>query len=69
MGKPLPRSPEESFVVRISAAGPHDVPARWRATVVHVASGERRYVSSYDELCGFIESRRRAAGPDEGGRG
>jgi hypothetical protein len=66
MEKPLPRSPEESFVVRISIENPRDSPGRWRATIVHVTSGERRYVSSYGELCGFIEARRRRpAGPDD----
>jgi hypothetical protein len=59
MEKPLPRSPEESFVIRISVEDPRMSPDRWRATVVHVTSGERRYVNSYGELCGFIETRRR----------
>jgi hypothetical protein len=59
MEKPLPRSPEESFVVRITVENPRDSPGQWRATIVHVTSGERRYVSSYSELCGFIEARRR----------
>lgn len=49
--------PEESYVVRISGVDPHD-PERWRATVVHVATGERRYVTTYGDLCGFIESHR-----------
>jgi hypothetical protein len=70
MEKPLPRSPEESFVVRISVENPRESPERWRATIVHVTSGERRYVSSYGELCGFIEARRRRPhGPDEAERG
>jgi hypothetical protein len=59
MEKPLPRSPEESFVIRISVEDPRTSPDRWRATVVHVASGERRYFSSYGDLCSFIDARRR----------
>jgi hypothetical protein len=59
MEKPLPRSPEESFVVRISVEDSRTSPDRWRATVVHVTSGERRYVGSYGELCTFIETHRR----------
>ena len=70
MEKPLPRSPEESFVVRISVENARDPTGRWRATIVHVSSGERRYVNSYDELCGFIEARRRRpGGPDEADAG
>jgi hypothetical protein len=70
MDKPLPRSPEESFVVRISVENLRESPGRWRATIVHVTSGERCYVNSYGELCGFIEARRRhPARPGEVGRG
>jgi hypothetical protein len=65
MEKPQRRPPEESFVVRISAEDPRASPGRWRATVVHVGSGERRYVNSYSELCSFIEARRRSTGGDE----
>jgi|GEM_PF-5775008 hypothetical protein len=62
MGKPLAHLlEEESFVVRISVERDRAVPSRWRATVVHVGSGERRYVNSYGELCDFIEARRRRA--------
>lgn len=53
------RSVEQSFVVRISAETWRLDADRWRATIVHVPTGERRYVTSYGELCGFIESRRR----------
>ena len=60
MEKPLARPREESFVVRIGAEGERATPSRWRATVVHVGSGDRRYVQSYGELCDFIEARRRA---------
>lgn len=56
---PRPRSPEDSFVIRIQSDEPRSSPERWRATVVHVATGERRYVNNYDDLCEFIESRRR----------
>jgi len=60
MEKPHPRrSPEESFVIRISPETNGARAERWRATVVHVASGERRYVNSYGDLCDFIEDRRR----------
>jgi len=52
------RPPQESFVIRIDTKA-HDPQERWRATVVHVASGERRYVTSYGEVCGFIEEFRR----------
>lgn len=48
------RPPQESFVIRIDTKA-QDPQERWRATVVHVASGERRYVTSYGEVCGFIE--------------
>lgn len=54
------RQPQESFVIRIDAKA-LDPQERWRATVVHVASGERRYVGSYGEVCGFIEEFRRAS--------
>ncbi len=52
------RSGEETFVVRIAGDDPQAVPGRWRATVVHVATGERRYVAGLAELAAFIESRR-----------
>ena len=50
---------EESFVVRIRSVEAD--PERWRATVVHVGTGERRYVGNFAELRTFIESRRRRA--------
>ena len=59
MEKASPRSPEECFVVRISVEDARTVLDRWRATIVHVTSGERRYVGSYAEMCAFIEERRR----------
>jgi hypothetical protein len=53
------------FVVRVTAHEPHLADQRWSATIVHVASGERRAIATYDDLCGFIEQRRR----DGSGRG
>jgi hypothetical protein len=53
------RSAEDSFVIRIQRADPGASREHWRATVVHVASGERRYVTTYADLCAFIEARRR----------
>jgi hypothetical protein len=53
------RSAEDSFVIRIQSDDPRASPEHWRATVVHVASGERRYVNNYADLCAFIEARRR----------
>jgi len=50
---------DEAFIVRISDAGRGITSDAWRATVVHVATGERRYVSGYAELCSYIESVRR----------
>jgi hypothetical protein len=47
------------FVVRVSAHEPHLPDARWSATVVDVASGERRTIAAYEDLCSFIEERRR----------
>jgi hypothetical protein len=61
MDKPVPGPPEESFVIRISAEDARVSPGGWRATVIHVASRERRYVNSYGELCAFIDARRPAA--------
>jgi hypothetical protein len=57
------RTSEESFVIRIGTDEPRPAPHRWLATIVHVATGERRYVRSYDELWAFIESRRRRSHP------
>jgi hypothetical protein len=53
------RSPEDSFVIRIQCDDPRASPGHWRATIVHVSSGERRYVNNYEDLCAFIEARRR----------
>lgn len=50
---------DESFVIRVSDARRSMAPDAWRATVVHVASGERRYVTGYADLCAFIEDVRR----------
>jgi hypothetical protein len=49
----------QTFVVRINHQEPYLPDVRWSATVIHVASGDRRTVASYEELCGFIEERRR----------
>ena len=51
----------QSFVVRIDAGTGSDSPDKLRGTVVHVATGDRRYVTSYGELCSFIEARRGTA--------
>ena len=56
MRKPPP-PPDETFVVRMNLREPA-FPGGWRATVVHVTSGERCYVSTYGELCAFLEGRR-----------
>ena len=48
----------QSFVVRIDAGTGSDSPDKLRGTVVHVATGERRYVTSYGDLCSFIDARR-----------
>ena len=56
--KKLPCPPEESFVVRISLREQPACPGGWRGTVVHVTSGERCYISTYGELCAFLEGRR-----------
>jgi hypothetical protein len=47
------------FVIRMTSDHRPFLPARWRATVLHVRSGERRLVSSYDDLNAFIEEGRR----------
>jgi hypothetical protein len=52
------RSRDVSFIVRIRSVDAEAVNAPWLATVVHVASGERRHVTNYGDLCGFIEARR-----------
>jgi hypothetical protein len=57
MPRPASTSAEQTFVVRISAvAGPS--PDSLRGMVVHVTSGERLYITSYGELCSFIDARR-----------
>jgi len=59
------RAHDDAFIVRISDAQSRIAADAWRATVVHVATGERRYVSGYAQLCSFIESvRRRRPLPD-----
>jgi hypothetical protein len=50
---------DESFVVRVTDVKHTLSPDSWRATIVHVATGERRYVTGYPDLCAFIESVRR----------
>lgn len=62
MEKPGSHAPEQSFIVRISDADARVSLGGWRAAIVHVMSGDRRYVSSYDELCAFIETHRRGQG-------
>jgi hypothetical protein len=52
------RSRDESFIVRIRSVDAKAGNAPWLATVVHVASGERRHVTNYGDLSGFIETRR-----------
>jgi hypothetical protein len=54
-GLPVART----FVVRVlhDRRGGYEA-ARWRAIVVDVRSGERRAITSYDELAVFIEERR-----------
>jgi hypothetical protein len=58
MDKPQPRMREQTFVVRVTAAETAASRDGWRATIVHVASGDRRYVATFDELCTFIENHR-----------
>ena len=47
------------FVLRMTSDNRPFFPARWRMTAMHVRSGERRLVSTYDDLNAFIEEARR----------
>ena len=53
-----PRALEQSFVIRINTTPGSAAPDALRGTVVHVATGERRYITSYGDLCSFIDARR-----------
>ena len=55
-----PNQTGDVFVIRMSSDNRPFLPARWRATVLYVRTGERRLVSSYDDLCSFIEEARRS---------
>jgi hypothetical protein len=52
------------FVVRVAHNEPYLPDDHWSATIVHVASGARRTIVSYDDLRGFIEERRARSSHD-----
>jgi len=52
------------FVVRVAHNEPYLPEDHWNATIVHVSSGERRTIVSYDDLRGFIEERRARSSHD-----
>jgi hypothetical protein len=60
------RSPgAQTFVVRIVNGDERHRLKKWHATVVEVATGERRTIASYADLATFIEEcRLREGAPD-----
>lgn len=44
---------DHAFTLRLWMDGAEGDP--WRAVVMHVASGERRYFTNYGELCEFLD--------------
>lgn len=54
------RPREEAFIVRIGDGNAGTAPDGWRATIVHVPTGDRCYVNAYADLCAFLESVRQA---------
>jgi hypothetical protein len=46
------------FVIRIWSETDRAIRNAWRASVTHVASGQRQYFTNYGELCAFLEHRR-----------
>jgi hypothetical protein len=46
---------EEVFVVRIWAESESYPNRPWRACVTHIVTRERRYFSTYTDLCDFLD--------------
>lgn len=53
---------EELFVLRMWSEGDDSSAHSWRASITHVASGERRYFTNYGNLCEFLD---RWRGPEK----
>jgi len=59
----LQRRRDEMFVIRIWSENDRLVRSLWRASVTHVASGQRHYFTNYGELCEFLDRWRNTQPP------
>ncbi|HNT25762.1 MAG TPA: hypothetical protein PKM21_15435 [Anaerolineales bacterium] len=61
-------SPQHTFVVRLWAETTAANAVQWRGSVEHIASGQKFYFTSLNDLVGFIGRRIEAPSSDSQGK-